>query len=48
MRSILFERFYFGKMWKNIYKKTAIFPGGYGQIGEILHGRLLPDWGLSG
>ena len=34
--------------WKNVekYGKTAVFPGGYGQIGEILHGRLWPDWGL--
>ena len=30
------------------YGKTAIFPGAYGQIGEILHGRLRPDWGLKG
>ena len=27
-------------------KKTAVFPGGYGRIGEILHGRIWPDWGL--
>ena len=27
---------------KNVekYGKTAVFPGGYGQIGEITHGRL--------
>ena len=34
-----------GKMWKNM-KKSAVFPGGYGRIGEILHGRIWPDWGL--
>ena len=28
--------------------KTAVFPGGYGRIGEILHGRIWPDWGLKG
>ena len=34
--------------WKNMdsFGKTAIFPGGYGRIGDILHGRILPDWGL--
>ena len=26
------------------YGKMAVFPGGYGQIGEIPHGRLWPDW----
>ena len=26
--------------------KTAVFPGRYGRIGEILHGRIWPDWGL--
>ena len=31
---------YFGE------KKTAVFPGGYGRIGEILPGRIWPDWGL--
>ena len=30
------------------YGKTAIFPGGYGRIVEIPHGRLWPDWGLKG
>ena len=36
--------------WKNLekYGKTAVFPGGYGRIGEIPHGRLRPDWGLLG
>ena len=29
-------------------EKTAVFPGGYGRIGEIPHGRLRPDWGLKG
>ena len=28
-----------------IFGKTAVFPGGYGRIGEILHGRIWPDWG---
>ena len=23
--------------------KTVVFPGGYGRIGEILHGRIWPD-----
>ena len=32
-----------GKMWKN-----GRFSGGYDRIGEILHGRLRPDWGLKG
>ena len=34
--------------WKTVqkYGKTAVFPGGYGRIGEIPHGQLLPDWGL--
>ena len=27
------------------FGKTAVFPGGYGQIGEIPHGRIWPDWG---
>ena len=27
-------------------EKTAVFPGGYGWIGEIQHGRIWPDWGL--
>ena len=30
-----------GKFWKN-----AVFPGGYGRIGEIPHGQIWPDWGL--
>ena len=29
-----------------IFGKTAVFPGGYGRIGEIQHGRIWPDWGL--
>ena len=28
------------------YGKTAVFPGGYGLIGDIPHGRLGLDWGL--
>ena len=28
--------------------ETAVFPGGYGRIGEILHRRVWPDWGLKG
>ena len=28
------------------FLKTVVFPGGYGRIGEILHGRIWPDWGL--
>ena len=27
-------------------EKKAVFPGGYGRIGEIPHGRVWPDWGL--
>ena len=44
---ILFGWFFF---WKNVekYGKTAVFPGGYGGIGEIPHGRQRPDWGLKG
>ena len=30
------------------FGKTAVFPGGYGQIGEKPHGRIWPDWGLKG
>ena len=30
------------------FGKTAVFPGGYGRIGEIQHGRIWPDWGLKG
>ena len=26
-----------------ILGKTAVFPGGYGRIGEIPHGRIWPD-----
>ena len=26
--------------------KTALFPGGYGWIGEIPHGQIWPDWVL--
>ena len=44
-RFILFVWFYSGKMWKFL-KKTAVFPGRYGRIGEILHGQIWPDWGL--
>ena len=29
------------------FGKTAVFPGGYGRIGEIPHGRIWPDWGLK-
>ena len=34
--------------WKNVdnFGKTAVFPGGYGWIGETPHGRIWPDWGL--
>ena len=37
-------------LWKNveIFGKTAVFPGGYGRIGEVPHGRIWPDWGLKG
>ena len=37
-------------IWKNVenFGKTAVFPGGYGRIGEIPHGRIWPDWGLKG
>ena len=28
------------------FGKTAVFPGGYGRMWEILHGRIWPDWGL--
>ena len=44
-RLILFIWFYFEKKME-IYGKTAVFPGGYGRIGEILHGQIWPDWGL--
>ena len=27
------------------FGKMAIFPGGFGRIGEIPHGRIWPDWG---
>ena len=27
--------------------KTAVFPGGYGRIGDVPHGRIWPDWGLQ-
>ena len=30
-----------------IFGKTAIFPGGFGRIGEVPHGRIWPDWGLT-
>ena len=26
------------------YGKTAVFKGGYGRFGEILHGQICPDW----
>ena len=29
----------------DIFGKTAVFPGGFGRIGEIPHGRIWPDWG---
>ena len=37
-------------VWKNVENvgKTAVFPGGYGQIGVILHGGMWTDWGLYG
>ena len=37
-------------IWKNVenFGKTAVFPGGYGRIGEIPHGWIWPDWGLKG
>ena len=37
-------------IWKNVenYGKKAVFPGGYGRIGEIPHGRIWLDWGLKG
>ena len=37
MRLKLFGWFYFGKMWKTM---EYVFPGSYGQIGEIPHGQL--------
>ena len=30
------------------FGKMAVFPGGYGRIGEIQQGRIWPDWGLYG
>ena len=30
------------------FGKKAVFPGGYGRIGEIPHGRIWLDWGLEG
>ena len=30
------------------FGKTAVFPGGYGWIGEIRHRRIRPDWALQG
>ena len=30
------------------FGKTAVFPGGFGRIGEIPHWRIWPDWGLYG
>ena len=34
--------------WKNAENlgKMTVFPGGYGRIGGISHGRIWPDWGL--
>ena len=29
-----------------MFGKTAVFPGGYGWIGEIPYGRIWPDLGL--
>ena len=43
-RFLGFSEFYFGKMWK-FMEKTAVSPGRYGLIGEILHGWTWPDWG---
>ena len=34
----------FGKCG-NFGKKTAVFPGGYGWIGEMQHGQIWPDCG---
>ena len=45
MQIVLFAVFSFGEMWKK-YGKTAVFPGGYGRVGEIPHGRLRLDLGL--
>ena len=33
----------FGKFGEKTKKSS--FPGGYGQIGEIQHGQIWPDWG---
>ena len=44
-RLIFYVGFYFGKNVEN-FGKTAVFPGGYGRIGEIPHGRIWPDCGL--
>ena len=30
------------------FGKTAVFLGGSGGFGELLHGRIWPDWGLKG
>ena len=30
----------------NFFGQIAVFPGGYGRIGEMLHGQIWPDWGL--
>ena len=40
--------FLYGSILENveIFGKTSVFPGGYGRIGEIPHGRIWPDWGL--
>ena len=43
--------FYFlvGSILKNVenFGKTAVFPGGYDRIGEILDGRIWPDRGYG-
>ena len=31
--------------WVLVWKNVAVFPGGNGRIGEILHERIWPDWG---
>ena len=29
----------------DFFGKTAVLSGGYGQIGDIQHGQIWPDWG---
>ena len=41
-----FLRVLFEKTVDEIWKVLSFFPGDYGRIEEILHGRLRPDWGL--